>query len=51
MINLDDYISTLLNIINYVQLSISLCRFDNAYTRAYMLKVLKEGVFTIDSAF
>ncbi len=35
MINLDDYINTLLNINNYVQL----CKVDNAYTCAYMLEV------------
>ncbi len=40
MINLDDYINTLLNIINYVQLSISLCKIDHAYMCVYMLEVL-----------
>ncbi len=47
MINLDDDINTCLSIINYVQLSISLCKIDNAYSCAYMLKVLKEGAFTL----
>jgi hypothetical protein len=37
---MDYYINTLLSIINYVQLSISLCNVDNAYTCAYMLEVL-----------